>query len=104
VVGNERGGDLVHPHAAVFLGNIHASKAQLAGLAHQSSQNTRLFSLDGRRVGQNLVAGKLRRSRGNLPLFLVQILRGKNFVGSAGFKQEAAARCRQRSEKRKSWS
>jgi hypothetical protein len=51
VVGDERGGDLVHAHAAVFLGNVDGGKAQLGGLAQQQlAQHARLLGLDGRRV------------------------------------------------------
>ncbi len=71
MVGDERGRNLVHAHAAVLLGNIDRGEAQFTGLAHQALQDARLLGFDGCRVRQNLFAGKLRGGRGNLALLLV---------------------------------
>jgi len=91
VVGNQRGGDLVHAHAAVFLRNVHGSKAQLGGLDQRSPQSPRRLGLDGLGGGENFVACKLGGGRGNLALLLVQLFRGKDFGRGARFQQKTAA-------------
>ena len=66
-------------------------KPSSAALRIRSAHDARLLGLNGGDCGKNLFAGKLGGRGGNLALLLVQIFRGKDLGGGAGFKQETAA-------------
>ncbi len=55
-------------------------------------------------AGQNLVAGKLGRGCGHLPLFLVQVLRGEDLGGRTCLDKKASALGGQNREKQSSWT
>ncbi len=88
VVGDQRGAHLVHPHAAVLLGNVDRGESQLGGLAQQRLHRARLFGLDGRRAGQNLFARKLLRSGRDLALLFVQVFGGEDFIRACAIRAE----------------
>ena len=104
VVRDERGADLVHPHAAVLLRNVDRREPQSAALRSSASQHAGFLGFDAVRGGQNLLAGKLGRGGGNLPLLFVQVLRGEDLGGRAGLNKETAAGRRQREGNWRRWT
>ena len=91
VIADQRGTDLVHPQAAVLLGNVGRSESKFRGLAQQRLHDAGLFGLDRRRAGQNLFARKPGRGGRDLALLLVQIFGSENLFRRAGFEQKTAA-------------
>ncbi len=83
MVGDDRGRGLVHPQAAVLLGNIDGSEPQIRRLAQQSDQHPGLLGVDVLGGRENLVAGKLGYGCRHLPLFFVEVFRGEDLGGGA---------------------
>ena len=91
MVGDDRGRGLVHPQAAVLLGNIDGSEAQIRRLTQQPEQHAGLLGVDVLGGRENLVAGKLGCGGCHLQLFFVEVFRGEDLGGRAGVDKKAAA-------------
>ncbi len=85
VVGDDGGGDFVHFEAAVGLGNLDSTEAEVTGLFQQIARDRIIFVFDFFGLGQNLVDGKLFGRLADHPLLLGEIFGREDFAGLALF-------------------
>ena len=91
VVGDDGGGDFIHFKAAVGFGDFDAAQSQFASLLQQIARNREILVLNFFRVGQDFVDGEFFRRLPDQLVLFGEIFGRENFVGAAGFEQEAAA-------------
>ena len=75
---DDGGSDLVHPHSAVHLGDVHAHQSEFAGFAEKPLGNGEILGLDFTNRRHDFVPGKLGRRFRNLALFFREVLRSED--------------------------
>ncbi len=91
VVGDHGGGDFIHFEATVGFGDLDSAQTQFPGLLQQAAGNGEIFVLHLLHVRQDLVDGEFLRGLPNQLLLFGEVFGREDFVGTARFKQEAAA-------------
>jgi hypothetical protein len=89
VLGGDHQGGQVHFHAAKFLWNGHARKAQFRGLAQYRKGSARLFVADGWEIGLNFAGPELIDHAGDREMLLREIFCSKHLGGEDIFKEKS---------------
>ena len=91
IVGDNGGGDLVHLHSAVLLGNVDRGQAKLTGFLDQVAADGEVFVLNLVDVRDDLFQRKLFGRLGDLAMLVGEVLRSEDLFGLNIFDEKAAA-------------
>ena len=91
MVGDDRGGDLVHGQAAVLLGYVDGHQAEIAGFFQQGAGDVEMLGFNLFGFGKHLVANKIRGGARDLALLFAEVFRGHDLVRRALLNEEASA-------------
>lgn len=90
IVGDDRGGHLVHLEAAVLLRDIDRGKSEFAGLADQAARDVELLGFDAVRQRHHFVGGEVGGGARNLAMLFGEIF-GEEAVCGFGCSDKKAA-------------
>src|SRR6202034_938191 len=91
VVGDDRGGHLIHFQTTISFRDLNATQSEFACLFQKAARNREILVSNLFDVGQDFIHGKLFRRLPDQPVLFAEILRRENFFGLSGFQQKAAA-------------
>ena len=90
MIGDNRGGDLVHGQAAVGLGNVDRHEAEVSGFFQEGAGHFEMLGLNFVGRGKDFVADKLGGGARDLTLLFAEVFRGHDVFRGALLDEEAA--------------
>ena len=90
VLGDQRRGNLVHIHAAVLLGHIHAEKSEPAKFFHQIAAHVEVLRFDLTHLRKYLLFSELGCQTCDLFLFRGEVFKGEYIFRVQIFDEEAS--------------